>query len=133
MVTPDIGTEKLPLHGVQGEMNRRVVLHQLGHFAGGIPDRPCVREARRVDVLVVRHIVEIVGDELPFETRGIDDEGEQSERQAEPDRTSRTGGTGRRGVPPCPLGPRLIPPRSGQEWLLRRCPTRRDPLKERRL
>ena len=73
VVTPDVGTEKLPLHGVQGEMNRRVVLHQLGHFAGGIPDRPCVREARRVDVLVVRHIMEIVGDELPFKARGIDE------------------------------------------------------------
>ena len=78
-------------------MNGSVVFHQYGHLALRIPDRDQIGKARRMDILVRRDVVEVVGKKLSFQGGPVDEnsheEKQPPQKQGLP--SGRERGTGR--------------------------------------
>jgi len=83
VVAPNLLAEELPLHGVQQQVHRCVVLHHERHHAARVQDGDQVLAAEIVNVGVLGNVVAVVGNEASVESGRIGREGDREKGQRE--------------------------------------------------
>ena len=76
VISPDVGTKKLPLKRMCEQMDRRIVLDQYRNHARRVQDGDEIAASRLMDIHILFDVMPIIRNEIAVECRSIKEKGQ---------------------------------------------------------